>query len=307
VRGNEFFTNQQIIGDYKAYIEHILTHVNSLNGRAYGEDPTIMGWETGNEMNGYPRGYSDDLLTWTRTIADWIHTLAPHQLIVDGYVEGDRSDAALQVASVDLYTGHFYPLSAGSMRDAARRVAMFRKAYFVGEMDWINLNGGDRLDSFLGEIEREPTVAGDLYWSLFPHSDVRGFVQHLDGYTLHYPGDSVDMRARVALLVRHAFANQRASEFDLPPAAPLITGVDLANGRYGISWRGVAGAWRYSIEASNSGQTGPWTGVCDQCTTDIEGPWIDGTTSPGPDIWYRVRAHLECGVSGEASVPVHAP
>jgi hypothetical protein len=229
-------------------------------------------------------------------------------LIVDGYIESDRSDVALQLPSVDLYTGHYYPLRIGTMRDAARRVVQFGKAFFVGEMDWINLNGGDRLDTFLPEIEHDPNVSGDLYWSLFPHADERGFVQHLDGYTLHYPGDSVDMRARVALLVTHAFTMQGVSTPEAPPPdAPVVTRIDAANGRYSVSWRGVAGAWRYSIEASASGPNGPWELVCDQCATDLDAPWTDALTAVQSNVSYRVRAHLECGIPGEASAAVAAP
>ena len=35
---------------------------------------------------------------------------------------------------------------------------------------------------------------GTAFWSTFPHSDERGFVQHGDGFTFHYPGDDDAMR-----------------------------------------------------------------------------------------------------------------
>lgn len=36
---------------FKLIIDKLLTRVNSVNGRKYAEDPTILAWETGNEMN----------------------------------------------------------------------------------------------------------------------------------------------------------------------------------------------------------------------------------------------------------------
>jgi hypothetical protein len=305
--GNAFYTDARVIDDYEQYVAHLLTHVNARTGVAYRDDPTILAWETGNEVNWMPRGYHAELLAWTQTIAGFIKSVAPNQLVVDGYVGDDRDERVFAIRSVDLYTGHYYPMRIDAAKDSAQRAAATGKVFFVGEFDWINLDGGDRLDAFLSALEADANVSGDLYWSLFPHGDLHGLVQHLDGYTLHYPGDDLDARTRAELLRRHAFAIRGLPVPDeLAPGAPLVTRVHAANGRYDVAWRGVATAWRYSVEVSRTGPSGPWTVACDQCATDNDTPWTDPLTPVAPATWYRVRAHAACGIPGGYSDPYPA-
>jgi mannan endo-1,4-beta-mannosidase len=63
------------------------------------------------------------------------------------------------------------------------------KVYTVGEYGWEGDN--KNLARFLKEVEENEDVAGDMYWSFFPHSDDGGYVDHNDGYTLHYPGNTL--------------------------------------------------------------------------------------------------------------------
>ena len=46
---DDFYTNAKIKTWYKAWISHLLNHVNSITGIAYKNDPTIMTWELANE------------------------------------------------------------------------------------------------------------------------------------------------------------------------------------------------------------------------------------------------------------------
>lgn len=48
---DDFFTNPTVIADFKTYIAHVLNHVNQYTQVALKDDPTIMAWETGNELN----------------------------------------------------------------------------------------------------------------------------------------------------------------------------------------------------------------------------------------------------------------
>jgi len=119
---------------------------------------------------------------------------------------------------------------------------------------------------------------------LFGHNDTFGYVQHHDGYTLHYPGDTEDMRDRVTELRNHAYTMR-----DMPVPAyrlygePLITTTTPR-----LAWRGVAGASWYTIERSTSGLEGPWVTICAKCT-DNETPWMDKNRSPGA-VWYKIEA-----------------
>lgn len=71
----DFFTDAKIQGMYKDWVKTITSRVNSINGRTYAEDPTIMAWDLLNEprCNGCPKG----------TVAQWYDTMARHLKTVD--------------------------------------------------------------------------------------------------------------------------------------------------------------------------------------------------------------------------------
>jgi mannan endo-1,4-beta-mannosidase len=71
----QFYTNSTIIGDFKAYIEHLMTHVNPYTGLTYAEDPTIIAYETGNELKGPMWGDQNVPNEWTREICQLIKKL----------------------------------------------------------------------------------------------------------------------------------------------------------------------------------------------------------------------------------------
>jgi hypothetical protein len=60
---NQFYTNPLVISDFEQYISVLLNHINSYNGIAYKNDPTILAWETGNELSAPAH--------WVQTIATY--------------------------------------------------------------------------------------------------------------------------------------------------------------------------------------------------------------------------------------------
>jgi hypothetical protein len=282
---NQFYTNTTVIGDFKQYISVLLNHVNQYTGIAYKDDPTIMAWETGNELS------PPD--SWTQTIADYIKSIDRHHLVLDGRYGIDP--AALSIASVDMYSNHYYPgMDVARVNADAQAVVGAGKVFYVGEYGW---NQGDALSSFLEAIESNG-AAGDTYWSLFPHNDQYGYVQHYDGYTLHYPGDTPDMRDRAQALRTHAYTMRGLS---VPrysrPDSPLITSINLG----WIAWRGVVGAAAYSVERLTLG-SGGWQVICDRCATGTDNtPWTDQAQPEGL-LLYRVRAYNLVGVPGPPDV-----
>ena len=46
----QFYSDKDIIGDFKTYISTLLGHVNNYTGVALKDEPTILAWETGNEL-----------------------------------------------------------------------------------------------------------------------------------------------------------------------------------------------------------------------------------------------------------------
>ncbi|GCE23342.1 glycoside hydrolase family 2 TIM barrel-domain containing protein [Dictyobacter kobayashii] len=282
-----FFSDKTVIADFEQYVAHLLNHVNSYTGIAYKDDPTILAWETGNEIS--------PPASWTKTIADFIKSTDKHHLVMDG--SQTVNAAAMKLSSVDMFTQHFYPLSTSLLEADAQVAAYQKKVFVVGEYDWTGTRGGDELSSFLPIIEQNPNISGDLYWSLFSHTDTYGYTQHSDGYTLHYPGDTADQRTRVQALQAHAYKLSKQTTQPLPaPGAPQITALT----DHKISWRGAAISYKYTVERSTTGTNGPWKVICDQCATDNDTPWTD-TTTPKGTVWYRIKGYNLAGVAGPYS------
>lgn len=283
---NAFFTNEQVIGDFEQYITHLLNRTNIYTGVRLSEDPTVLAWETGNEIS--------PPVAWTQRISAFLKTLAPQQLVLDG--TNGINTAALGISTVDLYTQHFYPGPnvAGVLQDAAV-VTAAGKVFFVGEFGWKT----DQLEPFIEAVEASPLVSGDLYWSLFPHAIDWGFVQHGDTFTLHYPGDSPDLAVAVGALRAHAF-NMSGRSLPQPPTpqAPVITGVSAAPG---LAWRGSAGASTYDIDVAPAA-AGPWRSLCTACATDNQTPW-PLPNGISPELFFRVRGTTVNGTSGPWSAP----
>jgi mannan endo-1,4-beta-mannosidase len=174
----QFYTNASIINDFKSYIEHLLTHVNPYTGLNYAQDPTIIGYETGNELNGLNWGDKDVPVEWTREICQFIKQLGPQKLCIDGTYGVNTTHFA--VSEVDIFSDHFYPLNIAILESDIAEVQSANRVYLAGEIDWTGLNGGTSLqgssladfyDAILSRQNMtEPVVAGSLFWSLFEHN-----------------------------------------------------------------------------------------------------------------------------------------
>src|SRR5207253_1852321 len=109
--------NPLVISDFEQYISVLLNHINSYNGIAYKNDPTILAWETGNELSAPAH--------WVQTIATYIKSIDPHHLVVDGnYEQADESSNFLndlQITTIDIYSGHYYPPSISAFQTQVRQ------------------------------------------------------------------------------------------------------------------------------------------------------------------------------------------
>jgi hypothetical protein len=289
---NEFFTNASVIGDFETYIQHLLNHVSPITGIALKDDPTILAWETGNEI--YPP------TTWTATIAGYLKSIDKNHLVVDGHYGVD--EAALSLADIDLCSAHFngtvFKMTAEALNRQVIRAAG-KRPLLVGEFDWSNRHGSGNLIEFLSATRNATSVAGATYWSLFGHNDRSGYVQHLDGFTLHYPGDTLEMRSEVSQLRTFAF---EIRGLNVPPygipEVPEITGIARAGF---IAWRGAANASTYQVERSLIGPSGPWVVLTTGSVTDNDTPW-KLPSGAGHSAWYRVKGANLSGQFGPYSL-----
>ena len=324
-----FYQNRAVVGDFKSYISALLEHRSSITGIAYKDDPTVMAWETGNELA--------PPVAWTAEICAHIKRISPNHLVVDGTygIDGvtnsrDRwsnQTGQLQVTCVDIFSDHFYPMNASKLLAGALAVERAGRVYFAGEFLWTadqsvrsSLTEGNRT-RFLAAVEATPVVAGAAYWSIFEHSDTGGFVSpYDDGMGLHFPGHDSARVAAVNSLRWHAVRMNGAAT--APESAPLATAprilsdVVSGTGAWGVVWRGVAGAARYLIEScalssvtANDRECMPsgWK-VLTLNATDFAHPigWVDTERASQADprpVMYRVRGLNAAGIAGPVSAP----
>ncbi|MFB9239323.1 carbohydrate binding domain-containing protein [Plantactinospora siamensis] len=287
--GALFYTDPGARAAFKEYVRHLLTHVNRYTGVRYTDDPTIMAWELGNELN----GMTPD---WVEDSAGYVKSLAGRQLVAAGS-QGGVDPAVLAAPHVDISDSHYYPPTAERIAADATAATRAGKVYVAGEY-----GSGQATDELLDQVAANPEVSGALFWSLFPHHDHYGYVPHSDGFTVHYPGDTPGMRAVVAALTRFA---SRMSGAPLRPVVgdrPLLTAIDASYGINTLRWRGTAGAAGYLVQRRGPG-TGWRTVSGAQPLSDNDTPWLDLTTPAGP-VTYRIVAVDAAGRSVATSAPV---
>jgi hypothetical protein len=298
-----FFTDPELIEDFELTIEHVVSRVNTLTGIAYRDDPTLLCWETGNELA------SPD--EWTAEIAAYVKSLDPNHLVLDSFNTNLLRPESLDNPHVDLVTTHHYEKNPVEMvnhiRESAAR-ARGRKPYLVGEFGFISrLAVADVLDAVI-----EEDVAGALIWSLRYRSREGGFYWHSEPSggdhfkAYHWPGfdsgEPYDEREVMALMQAKAF-EIRGLPVPGPevPAVPLLLPPsDLA----GLSWQGSAGAASYDVERAPR-EDGPWetaaVGVSDAAVAHRP-LFHDSAARPGDVLYYRVRARNAAGASEPSNV-----
>ena len=115
-----FYQTPRAVALYRDYVTRLLHRRNTVNGRIYRDDPTIMTWELANE----PRPCADDgsatrdvpiFCDWVDATARLIHEQAPNQLVCTGSegVWGSLQKpevfiAAHQTPAIDYVTVHMW-------------------------------------------------------------------------------------------------------------------------------------------------------------------------------------------------------
>jgi mannan endo-1,4-beta-mannosidase len=304
-RPDAFWTDPQLIADFKQTINYIINRRNTITGILYKNDKAILAWETGNEL-GCP--YS-----WTSQIAAYIKSLDRNHLVIDGYHAGQHGlrTQVFDDPNVDVITTHHYPGQSLSLLDSveqARRLIGARKAYFVGEFGFIPT---DLVRQLLDKVIADG-LSGALVWSLRFHDRDGGFYWHAEGASseaykaYHWPGftsgESYDERALLALLHAKAYEIRgQALPAMTRPDPPVLLPIENAGL---ISWRGSTGAAQYDVERAGS-PSGPWVMVgadIDDSSVQYTPLFSDNYAEVGEQYYYRVRAKNEAGASEPSNV-----
>ncbi|KZT59383.1 glycoside hydrolase family 5 protein [Calocera cornea HHB12733] len=272
--GANWWESRRMIDVFKLLITDLLDRTNTLTGVRYGDDPTVLAWETGNEMNGGagapPPG------AWTVEIARHIKALAPHTLVMDGsYARTDsqkacfapevlRADSPISILSYHYYgSGDAWRLA----KDAAF-AARHGKVFVAGEFGFFPQ--ADEFDAFL-LAARKAGVAGSLVWAMRGHAQDGGFDTHGEGdgiWAYHAPGwtaqearEEWDAReldvVRAVRSAAYALAGQPVPPHPAPTKAPEAWAVQLPRSPaspagWGLRWRGSAWAKHYEVSSDQA-------------------------------------------------------
>ncbi|GAA5978097.1 hypothetical protein JCM10908_004228 [Rhodotorula pacifica] len=189
----DWWTDHTMIESFKLILDFLLNRVNSINGCRYGDDPTILAWETGNEMN--HRGMRPAPASWTLIVAKHLKSRAPRTLVMDGsFARNDDIEACyprevLESEDVDIISYHYY--GSGDIRRVEKDCRIAKKhgkVFIAGEFGFF-----DRAEDYSAFLHAADKAggAGSLVWSLRPHSSQGGFKTHGEGngiYSYHIPG-----------------------------------------------------------------------------------------------------------------------
>jgi hypothetical protein len=304
LKPDDFWTDEAVIQDFEKTVRHVVGRVNTRSGAPYKDDPAILCWETGNELDSTP--------AWTRRIAALVKSIDPNHLVMDGYsLHGVRQES-LDDPNVDVVTTHHYPDHRGAhfvepIR-AAREATRGKKPLVVGEFGFCPTDEATRVfDAVIDE-----GIAGALIWSLRFRSREGGFYWHFEPAggekykAYHWPGfasgESYDERNLLAVMRAKAFAVRGLAEPPIATPGPpaLLPIADPA----AISWQGSVGAESYDVERAESGE-GPWKTIApgvDEAAVQYRPLFADESAEPGTSYFYRVRAVNRSGNSAPSNV-----
>jgi mannan endo-1,4-beta-mannosidase len=132
---------------YRDVIRTLITRRNTITGKLYSEDPTIMSWQLANEprpgSDASGRGNAEVFIRWIDETAAFIGSLAPHQLVSTGNegwmgTAGDKNlfVEAHKSPNVDYLTYHMWAAN-WSWFDAKNAAATYDSAW-VRAQDYLN-------------------------------------------------------------------------------------------------------------------------------------------------------------------------
>ena len=132
---HDFYTVPEIRQAYKNWVHHLVTRVNTVNGKTYRDDPAIFAWELANEPRckgtgpGGPGWDLSTIPTWVAEMSGYIKSLDPNHMVSigdEGFLNGGGEhwaykandgvdhEAMTAVPTIDFGTYHMYPEDWGA-------------------------------------------------------------------------------------------------------------------------------------------------------------------------------------------------
>ncbi|GAA5848532.1 hypothetical protein JCM8547_004542 [Rhodosporidiobolus lusitaniae] len=316
----DWWTDHTMIESFKLIIDFLLNRTNSINGRRYGDDPTILAWETGNEMNHL--GMRPAPASWTLIVAKHLKSRAPRTLVMDGsFARNDDCERCyerevLESPDVDIVSFHFY--GSGEIRRVKKDIEIAKrhnKVFVAGEYGFFGKTSD--YESFLSAID-SAGGAGSLVWSLRPHSSRGGYKTHGEGdgnWSYHIPGSKQiahcefdPKEAYIVSSIRNA--SFRINGLKVPSSFPVPlppSRLWLVQHPHGVAMSFAGSAWaaKYQVFVRSSSGAGPEQ-VTEALDSTKEGEFCVVLTKgvapfSGQAVQIRVRAvGVDGSVGGES-------
>lgn len=144
-----FYTNARAQAEFRKIVARVVNRTNTVTGKPYRDDPTIMSWQLANEPRpGNSKSTAAEKASYVKWIADtaaYIRSLDPKHLISSGSegLAGSARDARLfmeahKTPAIDYLTYHLWPKNWGwfdSRRPAETWDGMMEKS-----LDYLNVH-----------------------------------------------------------------------------------------------------------------------------------------------------------------------
>jgi len=263
---DDFYTNATIKAWYKAWISHLLNHVNSITGVAYKDDPTIMTWELANEprcvgSGAYPAspGCNTSTITnWAAEMSAYIKSLDKKHLVssgsegflcIPGATEYERGCASgvdeLAIANlptIDVMSYHLYPdggwnksvaWGATWITDHISLAQQIGKPSMLGEFGLKNKAVRDAAYQTWTDTVRKSGGNGALFWILTGVQDDGSLYPDYDGFRVTCPSPNCTTLTNASVALKDPGLYPK-----FPPVADNVSGVV----EFGQTWTSAPGA-----------------------------------------------------------------
>lgn len=306
---SDVWTNLQLIEDVKTIWTYVLNRTNYYTGVKYKDDPAILCWQIGNEMERY--AVTDE---WAKIISAHIKSIDQNHLVAAPQNRFWRG--MLDDPNIDIVDGHMYgetPMEKFIVEDT--KAVSGNKALMYTELGW---RTGEKLGEFLETALSYPEFAGGCVWSLSMHNRDGGQYRHgtpaevadkwvtynypgFDNYRVYQPMQEAYLFNKVRELA-YGLKCETIPQLPAPKAPKMLPVTDVKD----IRWRGSTGASGYDIERAES-ENGPWTLIGENIEDNVR-VWkgaklfSDQTAEEGKTYYYRVKAKNAYGESEWSNV-----
>ncbi|MBV9828401.1 MAG: cellulase family glycosylhydrolase [Alphaproteobacteria bacterium] len=172
-RNRFFFEDPRTRSDYRRWAHYVVNRANSLNGRHYKDDPTIMAWELMNEANIEPASLKTG---WVSEMSSYLKSEDSNHLVASGGAGVNDRLADMRIPTVDFGTWHGYPLFYGltvqqfnKLIDQSCNIAAnLQKPVLLEEFGYARSNSdqADAYQQWLDKLQSNKDCAGWLVWRL---------------------------------------------------------------------------------------------------------------------------------------------